>query len=112
MLTIFLSVFVLAVVAMRITRFYDLEKWQVSVGLLVLAGILYIVNITLIQFFIKKRAPDFALSDEVMPSVQAWELTAGLGIVPKWVSWIGLWAIAAFITAVLPWVIEGIKLLF
>lgn len=107
-----LGVFVLAVAAMRITRYFELEKWQVSVGLLVLAVVLYLVNITLIQLYIKKRASDFASSDEVMPGVQAWELTAGLGIVPKWVSWIGLLAISALITAVLPWVIGAMKLLF
>ncbi|MEW6614668.1 MAG: hypothetical protein AB1401_04295 [Thermodesulfobacteriota bacterium] len=106
------GVFVLAVVAMRVTRYFKLEKWQVSIGLLVLAVVLYLVNIALIQLFIKKRTPNFASNDEVVPDVQAWELTAGLGIVPKWVSWIGLLAISALITAVLPWVIELIKLLF
>jgi len=75
-----------------------------------IAVVLYLVNITLIQLFIKKRAPDFASGDEVIPGVQAWELTAGLGIVPKCVSWIGLLAISALITAVLPWVIGAMKL--
>jgi hypothetical protein len=36
-------------------------------------------------------------------------LTAGLGIVPKWISAIGLLLISALITAILPWVIELLK---
>lgn len=112
MTVILLGIFFISVAAMGITRYFELEKWQVSIGLLVLAIVLYLVNITLIQLFIKKRAPDFASSDEVTPGVQAWELTAGLGIVPKWVSWIGLLAISAFTAAVLPWVIGAMNLVF
>ena len=40
-----------------------------------------------------------------------WEMTADLGIVPKWVSMIGLLSISALITAVVPWIIELIKLI-
>lgn len=47
--------------------------------------------------YIKKRAPEFA-NDEM------WEFTAGMGVVPKWVSYIGLLAISALIAAVLPWI--------
>lgn len=65
---------------------------------------------TLIQLFIKKRAPACASREEVVSNVEAWELTAGVGIVPKWVSWIGLWAISALITALLPWIVEAVKL--
>jgi len=36
MTVILLGIFVLAVAAMRITRHFELEKWQVSIGLLVL----------------------------------------------------------------------------
>lgn len=86
---------ILAVVSMRITRYFGVEKWQVSLGLLGLAFALYVVNSLLIQHFIRKRAPELA-TDET------WELTAGLGIVPKWVSFLGLLSISAVITAVLP----------
>lgn len=106
---ILFGVIVLAVAAMNITRYLELEKWQVSIGLLVLAGALYVLSTTLTQLFIKKRAPDMASRDEVAPGLQTWELTAGLGIVPKWVSWIGLLAISALITAVLPWVVGVMK---
>jgi len=99
------GVFVFAIAAMQVTRYFGLEKWQVSLGLVGLAACFYILNIILIQYFIKKRAPDFASSQEAFPDVQKWELTAGLGIVPKWVSLIGLLAISAIVTAILPWVI-------
>jgi len=109
MKTIIIGIFVFAVVAMRITRYFELEKWQVSLGLIGLAMLLYFLNVVLIQYFIKKRSPDFASSEEVLPNVQKWELTAGLGIVPKWISMVGLLAVSALVTAVLPWVIALLK---
>ena len=110
MKVIIIGIFIFAVSAMRITKNFGLEKWQVSLGLIGFAILLYLLNIILIQYFIKRRAPDFASSQEVIPGVQQWELTAGLGIVPKWVSFIGLFAISALITAVLPWIIALLKL--
>lgn len=87
---IVIGIFIFVVVAMRITRHSGLEKWQVSLGLNGFAVLLYLLNIGLTQYFIKKLTPDFASSEEVIPGVQKWELTGGLGIVPKWVSVIGL----------------------
>lgn len=101
---IFAGIFAFAVIAMRITRVLNLEKWQVSIGLFVLAIILYILNVFFIRFFIRKKTPEL-LTDEY------WELTAGRGIVPKWVSKIGLLAISAFITALVPWIIVLLKLI-
>ena len=49
----------------------------------------YFLNVFLIQHHIKKEMPD-SLDDG------SWEMTAGLGIVPKWVSYIGLLAIPVF----------------
>ena len=109
MKTIIIGIFVFAVAAMRITRYFELEKWQVSLVLIGLAILLYFLNIVLIKYFIKKRTPDFASSEDVLPDVQKWELTAGLGIVPKWVSMIGLLSISALVTAVLPWVVAVLK---
>ena len=107
--TIAIGIFVSAVVAMRITKYLKFEKWQVSLGLIGVAGLLYLLSVVLIQYFIKKRIPDFAFSEEVFPDIQKWELTAGLGIVPKWVSVIGLLSISALVTAILPWVIALLK---
>lgn len=109
MKTIIIGIFVFAVTAMRIMRYFELEKWQVSLSLIGLGILLYFLNLVLIQYFIKKRTPDFASYEEVRPKVQKWELTAGLGIVPKWVSLLGLLAISALVTAIVPWVIALLK---
>lgn len=107
--TIAIGVFVFAVVAMRTARYFGLEKWQVSIGLIGFAVLLYLLNIGLIQYFIKRRTPDFASSEEVIQGVQKWEMPAGLGIVPKWVSVIGFLSISALITAAMPWIIALLK---
>jgi len=109
MKVIIIGIFILAVTAMRITRYFGLEKWQASLGLIGIAIVFYLLNIILIQYFIKKNTPDFASTQETFPGVQKWELTAGVGIVPKWVSIIGLLAISALIVAVLPWIIALLK---
>jgi len=104
-----IGIFIFAVAGMRITKYFGLERWQVSLGLVGVAILLYLLNTILIQYFIKRRAPHFASSEKVAPSVQKWELTAGLRIVPKWVSALGLLAISALITALLPWIIALLK---
>jgi hypothetical protein len=93
---------VFASVAMSLSGAFGIQKWVMSLCLLVLAIGLYLLNITLIRYFIKKRSPEFA-------NDQMWEFTAGTGIVPKWVSALGLISIAAAIAAVLPWVIAILK---
>ncbi|MEW6182712.1 MAG: hypothetical protein AB1500_05975 [Bacillota bacterium] len=109
MMIILVGTFVLAVIAMRVQRQVGLEKWQVSLILIGLAIILYLANVFLIQHFIKRRAPELASNEEVVPGTQAWELTADLGIVPKWVSVLGLLSISAIITAVVPWIVALLK---
>lgn len=106
---IIIGIFVFAVAAMRIARYFEFEKWQVSFGLIGMAILLYLVNVILIRYFIKKKTPGFASSEKVLPDMQKWELTAGLGIVPKWVSVIGLLSISALLTACLPWIIVLFK---
>lgn len=107
--TIAVGSFLCAVVAMRITTHFELEKWQTSLGLIGFAVMLYLLNVWLMYYFIKRQAPDFASSEEVLPGSQKWEMTASLGIVPKWVSVIGLLSISALITAILPWIIGILK---
>jgi hypothetical protein len=109
MKVIIIGIFVFAAAATRITKYFGLEKWHVSLGLIGLAMFLYLLNAILIQCFIRRRTPDFASSEEVLPGTQKWELTAGLGIVPRWVSMIGLLAISASVTAIVPWVIALLK---
>lgn len=103
---IIIGIFFFAVAAMRIKRYFGLEKWQVSLGLIGIAIFFFLLNIALMQYFIRKKNPEFASTEEAFPGVQKWELTAGFGIVPKWVSTIGLLSISALITAIAPWIID------
>jgi hypothetical protein len=104
-LILFVGTVFFASVAMKLTRAFGIQKWLMSLCLLCLAVALYLLNITLIQYFIKKRAPMFA-------NDQMWELTAGRGIVPKWVSSVGLFSISAAIAGLLPWVVAIVKVVF
>ena len=54
------------------------------------AVILYIVSVLLMGAYIERRAPEYASREEIVPGLQAWELTAGTGVVPKWVSTLAL----------------------
>lgn len=109
-----IGVFVLAILANRVTRILELGKWQTSVGLILLAGLFYVSNIFLIRYFINKKAHGLMEIDLILPPPPKgkeclWEKTAGTGIVPKWVSVIGLLSISALITAVVPWIIALFK---
>jgi nucleoside-specific outer membrane channel protein Tsx len=53
---------------------------------------LYLSNVLLIRSYVIKRAPELA-NDLTL------EMTAGTGIVPKWVSFFGLLTVPAFIAA-------------
>jgi len=96
------SIVVASVVAMNIMRATGADRWMVSVGLLGIGVALYLLNMVLIRKYILDRAPDFANDED-------WELTAGLGIVPHWVSWIGIIGFALIVTAALPWLIALFK---
>lgn len=77
-------------------------SWSYYVVLLILAAALYIINVTLIKRYIETKAPEFASTEKVSDGKQKWEFTAGTGVVPKWVSWIGLAAIASLLALLLP----------
>ena len=96
---------VMSVLAMRTVRYFGLERWHVSTALLLLGAALYVVNALLIHHYIRSRARFFATDDR-------WEFTAGLGIVPRWVSVIGLLAISAVAAALVPWIVVGIRVFF
>ena len=79
--------------------------WVGSIALILLAGILYGINIWLIGFYIQKGLPGLLAVDAALPAHNRgeeylWEKTAGTGIVPKWVSWIGMGAIFSCIGSV------------
>lgn len=67
--------------------------------LLGVAALLYLANTVLIGRYIKRAVPklleiDSSLPKPVRDEKYLWEYTAGTGVVPKWVSAIGLLAIA------------------
>ncbi len=78
--------------------------WSYYVVLPLLALIFYILNVFLIKHFIRNRVPEFASTEEGPGGIQKWELTAGTGIVPKWVSWLGLASIASLLALLMPFV--------
>lgn len=81
-------------VAATFTKFAKTPPWVAGVALGIVSFVLYLGSATLIRLYIMKRTPELA-NDE------SWELTAGTGIVPKWVSLVGLLAIPAFAASAL-----------
>lgn len=84
-------------------------RWSYYAVLTVLAILLYVLNSVLIKRYISRRAPAFASTEDVEPGVQAWELTAGAGIVPRWVSGIGLAAFACLLALLFPLVASAFR---
>ncbi len=59
--------------------------------LLGLGVVAYFTNVRLIVFYIQKKVPSVFLKTEKLADGEyLWEKTAGLGIVPRWVSRIGI----------------------
>lgn len=77
-------------------------SWSYFVVLPILGLFCYVANCMMIRYYIQKRAPEFASEEPVLGDMQKWELTAGIGIVPKWVSWIGLMSWACFLALLMP----------
>ncbi|MBL7047542.1 MAG: hypothetical protein ISR95_07970 [Candidatus Marinimicrobia bacterium] len=99
MIRILAWMFILAAISMKVMRAFDLQRLEVSLVLIIMGIFLYVISMVLTKKYITKKAPEFA-NDE------SWELTAGLGVVPKWVSNLGLIGIASFFTAIIPWIIS------
>ncbi len=87
-----IAVAVFLMVAALFNEYTGAPPWVAGVVLCAVGVGLYLGNVLLIRFYIIKRSPELA-NDEI------WEMTAGTGIVPKWVSFLGLLAIPAFIAA-------------
>ena len=75
--------FLLALVIPIVVAWLDGSTYAFAVSVIVIGIIFYFINTFLIRYFIKRQAPTSL--DEGW-----WELTAGTGIVPKWVSSLGL----------------------
>ena len=101
--------FVFGVVAANVVRTFGMQRWQVSLILVALAVFLYVSSVLLIHYFIRRNAPEFASSEEVIPGMQKWQMTAGMDIVPKWVSLLGIYSFAALFTAVVPYIVLFFK---
>jgi len=86
--------FAAANIARIIVRACGWPYWAYHALAISVGVALYLISNFLIVAFIRKRAPDFASEKEVVPGTQAWELTAGAGIVPKWASFIGILGLA------------------
>src|SRR5262245_1734398 len=71
---------------------FNTPPWLVVLLLVGLGVGFYGANAVLMHYYIRLRTPDFLSRQKVFGGFEAWELTAGLGIVPKWVSVIGLCA--------------------
>ena len=65
-----------------------------SVVLFSLGTLSYIANVRLIAYYIGRHDPN-------MMQDGAWGNTAGLGVVPRWVSWLGLSSLPAFAAGIL-----------
>ena len=88
------------------------KSWIYYIVLTLLGLSLYFINVILIKHFINKDDPNFASSEEIIigqKKFQRWELTAGTGVVPKWVSWVGLSAIACFLSLLFPLIAKLFK---
>lgn len=95
----------IAYVVQSLVRACGLPSWSYYVIVTGVSGGCYLVNVGPIKHFIRKRMPELASPEEVFPGVQQWELTAGLGVVPTWVSWIGLASIASVIALAVPFIV-------
>ena len=78
-----MSWFVFALVMPVLVAWNNGSTYYFGLSISVAGLILYFLNIALIRAYISKRAPE-TLRDE------SWEETAGTGIVPKWLSAIGM----------------------
>jgi hypothetical protein len=79
-------------VAALFNKYTGAPPWVAGFLLCVVGVGLYLGNVLLIRSYLMKRTPELA-NDEM------WEKTVGAGIVPRWVSFLGLLAIPAFIAA-------------
>ncbi|MDZ7657784.1 hypothetical protein [Fodinibius sp.] len=105
MFRIILGTIVLSSAAINLVNQFSIKRWMMTLILIGLAGLLYFINVFLIKYYIKKNAPTLWNKKESISGIQNWELTANTGVVPNWVSWLGILSISALITAIVLWVI-------
>ena len=79
-----------------------LPIWCYYVILIALAILLWVAHGALTGRYIARRNPEYLSNQEVIPGVQKWELTAGSGVVPRWVSYLGIASLGALFALLLP----------
>jgi hypothetical protein len=82
-------------------RLTGLSYWWCAAFILCLGILLYFINIYFTRAYIRRKAPgvlelDEAYGEPMQNGEYLWEKTAGSGIVPKWVSLIGIASYACF----------------
>ena len=97
MFRILLMTFIAASLAMMAVKTVALPYWAYFIVCIFSGVVLYVVDSLLTGWYIERRAPDLASNADVGFGMQAWELTAGTGVVPKWVSWLGLLSLGFFL---------------
>jgi hypothetical protein len=76
-------------------------------GILITTGLVcYIVNIFFLRYYLDKNAPGLLKTDAILPPPKKneeylWEKTAGTGMVPRWVSLIGVLSIPLLVIGVI-----------
>ncbi len=103
-------VMLMCMVASLFVKATGLPFWTGGIFLFFLGIILYVINVRLITHFIDSKMPGLLDIDYMLPpppkgEEYLWEKTAGTGIVPKWVSWIGLCALACGVGIIVWYVI-------
>ncbi len=94
-----LLVILSTMVASLFIKLSGLPFWGGAPFLFSLGAFLYVLSSVLTRHYIKKNVPGLLEIDAVLPTPvkgqdYLWEMTAGTGTVPKWVSWVGIGAIA------------------
>lgn len=83
-------------------NYLSLPLWLRYPILVILAVTLWRINISLVRQYESRQITE--LNDrktEIAPGVQPWMMTQGLGVVPHWVSFIGLLAVSAALALVI-----------
>jgi hypothetical protein len=90
-----------------------LAWWLAGCSLILLGLVGHFANLWLIFRYIRKTVPEMASVDPDLPSElpQPWELTAGTGIVPRWVSGLAFVAYGCLISGALFLVATTVRLI-
>jgi hypothetical protein len=90
-----------------------LPKWSYYACLVLIGAAGLIICQVFTMTFIKRRAPALATNEKLVGKKPAWRATAGMGIVPQWVSLIGLMPFSSGVALLYPVIasITGIALL-